>query len=529
MDAWTIETRRIVRARRLVLTLACALALTGARSAAALATGMPQPAGDSSAPSAKTSIEQAPEALEGLRERWRGAMETLNVPGLAVAVVGPDGILYRETLGVRNVEEDLPVDGDTMFYIASITKTYVATAIAKLAEDGKLDLDATVQSILPRFDLPDGAADEVTVRDLLCHRHGINSSPIVRLDAYTGEITEDRYWRWMSEADVAGEVSYTNVHFTLAGRVIEAVTGETWRDHLAKHWFEPMGMARTTGYADPMYADANVAFPYLPQGDGWVRSGHKTDRTMHAAGGLGTSIDDAARWIRLQLANGAPGGRRLLAPETVAEIRKTQSTYAQPADSIGVRRGFGLGWMKGTYRGRTYFEHGGGYRGASSTFSFLPEEGIGVAVLVNASSSTMGEIVATDVYDRLLGLEPDDRLARYEAWARETRQAEPAGGGFGGSRSRGRGASFDWSGTFENDDWGTVRFAQVDGEPRAWLGDLTGVVAPGARGRFEVVDGTGAALVTGRVAETDDSGAIRAVTIEFNSRYRARYERRSEE
>lgn len=490
-----------------------------------LAAPTPGPTDDGSASTSKNTDAPVPEALRGLRERWLGAMKTVGVPGLAVAVVGADGVIYQETLGIRNVEEKLPVDEDTMFYIASITKTYVATALAKLAEDGVLDLDARVKSILPRFELPNGAADDVTVRGLLCHRYGINSSPIVQLDAYTGEITEDRYWRWMREADVAGQVRYTNVHFTLAGRVIEALTGEPWRDHLAKHWFEPAGMKRTTGYADPMYADANVAFPYLREGDGWVRSGHKTNRTMHAAGGLGTSIHDAAVWIRIQLANGTLGGRRFLAPETVAEIRKTQSTSPQPAQSIGTRRGFGLGWMKGDYRGRTYFEHGGGYRGASSSFSFLPEEGIGVAVLINTSGSTLPQIVATDVYDRLLDLEPQDLLAQYEERARQ--QPAPVSSGFGRARSAGRGTSFDWSGTFENEDWGTVRFASVDGTPHAWLGDLTGVVEALSRGRFSVVDGTGDAMVQGRVAEADEDRTIRALTIEFNSRYRVRYDRRS--
>jgi CubicO group peptidase (beta-lactamase class C family) len=347
--------------------------------------------------------------LVDLSERWRGAMEACGVPALAMVLVDGDEVVHRVTLGQRDPARDAPVTGDTMFYIASITKTYVAFALARLAEEGKVELDAPVKRYLPRFRLADAELSaRITVRDLLCHRHGLNSGPIVLLDAYTGEITEERYYHFLAEVEPRG-VDYSNLHFTLAGRVIEAVTGEAWREHLNEHLFRPAGMTRTTGYADWMYAQDDVAIPAVVVDGGPVAVPvRKTDRTMHAAGGLGTSIDDAARWLRLQLGRGTIDGTRLLS------ARGTEASWELQADArsgeVGAPRGFALAWQRGLYRGHLELQHGGDYVGLSAVMRFLPELGLGVAVLTTGGNGAQGlcELVSTDALERLLA---DDEVA----------------------------------------------------------------------------------------------------------------------
>ncbi|HEX6882800.1 MAG TPA: serine hydrolase [Planctomycetota bacterium] len=347
--------------------------------------------------------------LADLAGRWQGAMEACGVPALAMALVEGDEVVHRVTLGRRDPAREAPVTPDTIFYIASITKTYVAFALARLAEEGKVELDAPVQRYLPRFRLASAEASErITVRDLLCHRYGLNSGPIVLLDAYTGEITEERYYHFLAEVEPGG-VAYSNLHFTLAGRVIEAVTGQPWREHLAEHLFRPAGMTRTTGYADWMYAQDDVAIPaVIVEGKPEAIPLRKTDRTMHAAGGLGTSIDDAARWLRLQLGRGTIDGTQLLS------TRATEASWELLADArtgaAGPPEGFGLGWQRDLYRGHLQLGHGGGYVGASAWIGFLPELGLGLAVLTTGGSGAQGlcELVATDVRERLLA---DDEVA----------------------------------------------------------------------------------------------------------------------
>lgn len=347
-------------------------------------------------------------------ELWRSSMELYEVPGAAV-VVADDGGTWLATLGVRD-EGNHPVTGETLFYIASITKTYMATLLAMLAQEGALSLDDPVKKHLPRLDLSDDDLEaRVTVRDLLSHRPGIRSDAIVFLDAYTGEITEDRYYHWLARAEVSGATRYSNVHYTLAGRVVAALTGEDWRDSLDRRLFTPAGLERTTGYASEMYGDADSATP-LELKDGTWRpvEQRKTDRTMHAAGGLGTTALDAARYLRLHLDRGRRGDRRLFSEETALEIQREQSTH-EPKGSLRIVSGFGLGWQRGTFNGVPFLSHGGGYTGASAYFALFPQQRSGIAILINSGGLVRGwgDAVAIDLFEAITGTE-----AEWKPWER---------------------------------------------------------------------------------------------------------------
>jgi CubicO group peptidase (beta-lactamase class C family) len=378
---------------------------------------------------ATTPLDQHP-AYTPLVEGWRSRMDLFDVPGTAIAVVKGDTI-WTETAGIRNEAGD-PVTADTIFYIASITKTYVATLAALLAEEGTLALDAPVQSYLPRFELADeDRTRSVTVLDLLAHRPGIQSGEIVLLDAYSGEITEDRYYHWLSRATSDGETRYSNVHFTIAGRVIESVTGIDWRDALDARLFTPAGLTRTTGYASEMYGDEDSATPLERDGESWRPvSQRKTDRTMHAAGGLGTTVADLARYLQLHINQGELDGVRLFSAQTADEIQREHSTH-DPNGSLRIMQGFGLGWQRGTFNGVGFLAHGGGYDGASAYVAFFPEQRTGLAILVNAGSFARGwgSAVAVDVFEAITSTEaewkPWDRYARQIA---EIRAEEAAAG-----------------------------------------------------------------------------------------------------
>ena len=320
-------------------------------------------------------LQEAPE-LAGLEDRWREAMKDLAVPGMAVAILRPNSPTVLATFGIRDATTEDPVTEDTFFYVASVTKTYMAALMAALAEDGVVDLDAPVRTYLPQLRLPDEAlAASITVRDLLCHRFGIDRSEIVWLDAYTGQITDIDYFRLLAGAEIAGKVGYTNVHFTLAGRVVEAVTGRSWKDVLQERVFDRAGLGRTTAYASRMYADPDHAEPMLSLAGRWIDLPvRKTDRTMHAAGGIGTSIRDAARWLRLHLDGGAIDGRRVVSESTMKDLLAFHSRYDEPKGRIRIDMGFGLGWrldpghhlqLNGRIGGRVDFSYEkGGVEGA---------------------------------------------------------------------------------------------------------------------------------------------------------------------
>ncbi len=444
------------------------------------------------------------------RERWQDAAESLGVPGWALVAVRGDEVILLDAGGVRSTQTKAPVNADTMFYIASCTKPFNAMAAVALAADGKLKLDAPVRQYLPQMSLKDAdLAAKLTVRDLLCHRWGITSGDIVFNDAYTGLITDDLYFQLLPQADVSGRVEYTNVHFTLAGRVLASVGGKDWRDVLNDRILAPAGMKRTTGYASRMYADKNVALPHVYDGAWKPSPVIKTDRTMHAAGGLGTTASDLGRWLRLNMNAGRIDGKQIIPAAAAGEMLEYQSKLDSPDGQIRVMKGFGLGWQLGDYRNEHAFAaHGGGYIGTAAYIAFLPKEKFGMAVLANGDGPGQGftAIVMVDMFDHVLGYKvEDDLLPGYKKHAARWRdhQAQPPAGAVKLAQADLTADASAYAGSYAHAVWGTMELRLSGGELTGSIGDLpltaywTGKdacdlrAAPGMSyaGTFEVKDG----------------------------------------
>jgi CubicO group peptidase (beta-lactamase class C family) len=332
--------------------------------------------------------------------------EALGVPpGLAIAVVHGDEVIYERGFGHRDVEEALPVDAETIFYIASSTKSFTALLAALLAERGVLDLDAPVASYLGvAFETPAGVP-LITVRDLLTHESGIENEGLVFRTAYSGQHTSDVLLGLLARSEIGGrEFDYTNVGYVITSLIIDRVTGESWKDLLAREIFAPLGMNRTTAYVSGA-GGWKVATPYVGAPDGFQRVEFgKSDDTMHAAGGLLTTVGDMAKWLRVQLNEGRLDGRQVFPADAIRESHRSQAGV--DAEFYRFHRiGYGLGWYVADYEGDTLLHHFGSFPGFRSHVSFMPEHGIGVAVLANDDGHGffVPDLVATYAYDRLLG------------------------------------------------------------------------------------------------------------------------------
>lgn len=466
------------------------------------------------------AADPVPKEFEGLRERWESAMKDLDVPGMAVVVVKDGKIVFTETLGVRDPATNAPVTPDTMFYIASCTKAYMAFAIMTLVDQGKIALDAPVKKYLPKFEIADAKLSEkLTIQDLLSHAKGLNSGPIVTMDAYTGEITEERFYRWLREVKAKGSFQYTNLHFTVLGRVVEAVTGKPWREYLEEQVFKPAGMTRTTGFASRMYGDQDCAQPCSLEGGKITASRlRKSDQTMHAAGGLGTTANDMARWMILNLGQGTIEGKKILSADRTKSMWREVSKLDSPMSRAGrTRNAYGLGWAVGTFQGKRMIEHSGGYVGASAFISFLPDEGWGVAAVVN-QSSPMAEIAVSDVYDRLLGTKTPDELPRMKGLAAEARnrisRQQTSFANKPVTADRVSAPIQLIPGIYENPDWGTLTLDLADGKMRATWGGMQMILRSTAKDEFDLDSGSGD-LYKGRLEVK--AGRVDAVVIIVNA------------
>ncbi len=434
--------------------------------------------------------------LNKLAKSWGELTDLFDVPGAAIAIV-KDGQTYIWTHGNRTPESRSPVNKDTMFYIASITKTYTASAIVKLAEEGKLGLNDPITKYLPGIKLGDSVdASSITIEDLITHRKGINSSPIVLLDAYSGEITDERYDYWLAQGEVAGSTQYTNVNLTLAGRIIEQVTGIAWRDYLAQAFFTPAGMTRTTGYASEIYTDDNAAFPTVWDGENWVVSFQmKTDRTMHAAGGLGTTAVDAAKWIQLQINKGTINNEDILSPELIAAMHEQHAALDKPEGTIRISTGFGHGWNVGSFVGQTPLSsHGGGYSGTSAWYGYLPEFDAGIAILVNGSglANAWQSIVAVEAFTHITGFEPDwnprENFSQRVKQMKADGEAPRIDQGHITMPTDHLTRPLDlYTGWFHNEHLGTLIIERIDNTLSIRLGDFYPTVEPGEEPNTAVI------------------------------------------
>lgn len=417
--------------------------------------------------------------MQTLHDRWAAAMQELHLPGLAVAVVQNDKVAWVDALGVCDAQSKRPVTADSPFYIASSTKSFTAMAVAILVDEGRIKLDDPVKQYLPRLQLGDEKLREtITIRDLLAHRCGIDSGPISTCEAYTGLINDDRYYRLLAKVRGTGRFRYSNLNFTLAGRVVQAVSGQTWQQFIAERILTPGGMHRSTCLASKLYADPGAALPTVEIDGQWQTAPtRKVDTTMHAAGGMGASANDLARWLRLNLNQGSIDGQRLVSQALMREMQSPQVSITVPSgpNEEFKDRNYGLGWFLGEYRGRSAVYHFGGYVGARCHISFLPQDQVGIAVLMNASgpAGEFPELVAADIYDALLGLEPIDRWTSFKERVKATRERMAQR-----PRPLERPPTADqlsrpiesYAGRYEHEDHGDVQIRIEDGRMMAQLG-----------------------------------------------------------
>ncbi len=444
---------------------------------------------------ATAQIADSVEAFATAADAFIG--ETLDavgvVPGLAMAVVRGDEAVYLRGFGVADREADVESTPETLFYIASSTKSFTALAAALLDARGDLDLDASLAHYLPMVDFdPAVKADSVTLRHLITHTAGLDNDAIVFRTAFSGEHTPEVLLKAMDATKPSkaprGTFAYTNLGYNILSLILDRETGKPWQDLLREMIFEPLGMSRTTAYASlPRQEGWPVAAPYFGLHPDGIQRPYleKQDNTMQAAGGLLSTAADLARWVEVQLNDGRLDGRQVF-PEEV--IRATHQRHAKTDAEFGPfkRGGYGLGWYVASYQDEPMLHHFGSFAGFRSHVSFMPEHDLGVAVVVNEGSvgSRLADVFATFVYDWWLG-KPDVET-KYAAMAEPfPRMVEQQQGRIAADLARR--AERQWTlsepleaytGTYVSRLYGTLTITIEEGVLAARIGNMHAVSTP---------------------------------------------------
>jgi CubicO group peptidase (beta-lactamase class C family) len=399
-------------AARALVPLALSIVLFAAIPAARAAA----PAADASAP----DLSSLDAFIESAMKEWR-------VPGLGLAVVRDGEVVLARGYGVRAKGKTEAVDADTIFAIGSSSKAFTAACIGLLVDQKKVDWDDPVIKHLPGFALHDAyATRDLTVRDLLTHRGGLARADQLWYGSGFGRAEILHRFREVEPSwGFRSRFGYQNIMFLAAGELYAAVAGESWDDCIAKRFFAPLAMKRSTTSVDPLPGVENVATPHDEiEGEVVTVPWYDLDNVA-PAGSINSSAREMAAWLKLQLG----AGPAILSEATLRETHTPQMVVRKegswanyfPASTLIT---YGLGWFVDDYRGEIVVEHGGSIDGMRALVSMIPEEKIGVVVLTNRGGQILPEAVRYRVFDTLLGLEPMDWSAKMLAAVQKLRDDE---------------------------------------------------------------------------------------------------------
>ncbi len=334
--------------------------------------------------------------LETLDEYYENARTEWDVPGLAVGIVKDGEVIFAKGYGQREVGKNSPVDSKTMFSIASNTKAFTAAALAVLADQGKINWDDKVTDYLPWFKLyAPYVTENMTVRDLLCHRSGLAtfSGDLIWYGTDYSRREVIRRARYLEpKYGFRAHFGYSNIMFLAAGEIIPAVTGTSWDDFVKQHFFLPLEMERTVTSTKNLDRFSNVAAPHTEHDGKTIAIEYLNWDNIAPAGGIISCVDDVLKWINLQLDRGVIDGdtifspsqsREMWSPNTITDV----SGFSEKLMPSTFFKSYGLGWGLSNYKGRKIVGHSGGYDGMISYTCLVPEENLGFVILTNKNSS----------------------------------------------------------------------------------------------------------------------------------------------
>ena len=348
-------------------------------------------------------VENAIREIEKLAQKQ---IQENALPGLAIAVVFQDKEVYAKGFGVRDVNTKAPVDADTVFQLASVSKSVGSTVVAELVCEGKITWDSKLSTLDPEFAMFDPwVTREITIRDMYAHRSG--------LPEHAGDLLEDlgftraeilhrlRYQHPVSS--FRSHYAYTNFGLTEGGIAAAKAYGLEWEEAAKQKLYNPLGMTSTSSrYAD-FVARPNKALGHVLVDGKWVQKFKRDPDTESPAGGVSSSVNDLAKWMRLQLANGKFGGKQIVDEKALAETHHPHMlTGFSPF--TGLPGFYGLGWnVSYDQQGRLRLNHSGAFGlGAATCVNLVPDEQLGIAVLTNAYPIGIAEALGATFLDTAL-------------------------------------------------------------------------------------------------------------------------------
>jgi CubicO group peptidase (beta-lactamase class C family) len=368
-------------------------------------------------PAAGASEQTQMSTVPRIEDYMQRRMPSLRTPGMAVVVVQGDDVLLSRGYGLADRDAGTPMTDDTPVPIASTNKGMTVLAVMQLVEQGLVDLDEPVVSYLPDFTMDDARVRDITLRQLLSHTAGIPGGWSIDLaqDEHALERKVESLATVALLRDPGSGYEYSNDGYSVAGLVVQTVSGMAYEDYLATHLFAPLEMTQST-FDLPLATEWGLTTVHTKRHGSVISGPAPLSRGNNPAGGLLTTARDAGKYLIALLNGGA-----LDDAAVISQASLDQMWTPEPASGA---EAYGLGWVVMNQSGLRLLLHAGDlsgtdtFGGSASQFVLVPDHRLAVGVLANMSSFEKAE-VAQDIVAILMGGEPAARPAQPD-WRQST-------------------------------------------------------------------------------------------------------------
>jgi CubicO group peptidase (beta-lactamase class C family) len=368
------------------------------------------------APAARAQEPDISKKLDGFDSYMAQVLKDWNTPGIGVGIVVNDKLVFAKGYGYRDYEKKLPFTSATLQQIASNSKLFTAIAAGMLVEEGKLTWDKPVRDSVPtiRF-YNDQLNNNITLRDMLSHRTGVTRHDLIWFKSpFTRKELFERLKYLEPQEPMRETFLYNNLMFSAVGEIIELKSGQRWEQFVREKIFTPLDMTSTSYSISDMNQHPDHGVPFREKRDSFELYKipyYEDTEGVAPAGAIISNIDDLSHWLIALMNDGKYNGKQVL-PAKV--LRETLQPAIGLPNTLGEALGYwellnpayGMGRQTVSYRGHLLTFHGGDLPGFHSQVSFLPNDKIGVIVLVISDhSAPLYNIVSYNVYERLLGMD----------------------------------------------------------------------------------------------------------------------------
>lgn len=397
LSASKISRRKGLQAG-MMATIAAGASAIGVRAQEASPEAIAPSYPDLTEASLEAAIAAIPAVIEGL-------MAETGIPGVAISVVYADELRYSAGFGVREVGIDGAVDADTVFQIASLSKPLASTVVSSLIGDGEFTWDTPIAHLNSTVQLSDAwVTGHVTLADLFSHRSGLPGHALDVLEDLGGD--RETVFEALQYIDLVGafrtSYAYTNFGLTLAAVTAADYSGSNWEDASVERLYDPLDMTRTTSRHDEFVEMDNRAVGHVLSDGTWQHLYDRQPDAQSPAGGVSSSVNDLAKWMRLQLNGGEFEGVRLVDGKALGVTHLPHAISNSPENPSVQRTGFyGLGWnVSYDEFGEVSLGHSGAFAyGAATSAYILPGSGLGVVVLTNGAPIGVAETISLSLLD----------------------------------------------------------------------------------------------------------------------------------